>query len=311
MKGFFKSKSNPKKSGNQARSSLSSSSKSSELPKKPNHQKQSLILLEEVDILFEEDKQFWTTALGMISQSKRPIIMTCTDESRLPIEDMALHAILRFQPPSDHLVADYLVLVAGSEGHLLDREAISTLYESNNSDLRATITGLNFWCQMGIGDDKGGLEWMPIPSSLENNLTSLFGKQRVISENTFVKSMGQPPSLYPSKNDLLNQKNLDYRQFTTKKTPIFNTADVTSHEGLLEALKVFDIACDAVSFADVFPGSRLPDDIAVSLQMPIHEKARTNRLRYYLTPRYPICQKMRQPTTSRVSLYYRQILYRT
>lgn len=264
MKGFFKSKSGMKNLGNQSRSGLPASSRPSKPSKKQNHQKQSLILLEEVDILFEEDKQFWTTALGMISQSKRPIIMTCTDESQLPIEDMALHAIFRFHPPSEHLVTDYLVLVAGSEGHLISRDAICASYKANNNDLRATIMGLNFWCQMGIGDDKGGLEWMPIPSSPESYINSQYGKQRVISENTFITSMVQLP-LSCSDKDLIEDRSIVQSSYTKINLEASSgPADSTSRQKSVELLKLVDLALDAVSFADVFPGSRLMDDTTVS-----------------------------------------------
>ena len=40
--------------------------------------RQSLILLEEVDILFEEDRGFWSAAINIIKDCRRPVIMTCS-----------------------------------------------------------------------------------------------------------------------------------------------------------------------------------------------------------------------------------------
>ncbi|KAL8788230.1 MAG: hypothetical protein Q9195_007399 [Heterodermia aff. obscurata] len=153
-------------------------------------QKQSLILLEEVDILFEDDKQFWSTTLDLILRSRRPVIMTCTEESLIPLEEMVLFAILRFAPPPNPLATDYLLLLACNEGHLLSRDSVAALYRAKRKDLRASIAELNFFCQMAIGDTKGGLEWLLIRSSSGENKHDEGKKLRVVSEATYPHGLG-------------------------------------------------------------------------------------------------------------------------
>ncbi|KAI1114592.1 hypothetical protein F5Y14DRAFT_165559 [Nemania sp. NC0429] len=159
--------------------------------KKPSRdQRQSLILLEEVDVLYEEDKQFWATVISMIAQSKRPFIMTCNNESVVPLQSLKLHGIFRFSPPPTDLAVDILLLIAANEGHALGRHAIEALYESRGHDLRAAITELNYWCQIGVGDLRGGFDWFyprwPKGSDVDENGQTI----RVISQNTYHDGMG-------------------------------------------------------------------------------------------------------------------------
>lgn len=153
-------------------------------------QKQSLILLEEADILYEEDKQFWTTLMGMIAQSKRPFVITCNDESLVPIQSLNLYGILRFSPPPAELAADVCLLIAANEGHALERHAVEALYLSRGNDLRATITELNYWCQIGVGDRRGGFDWFYLrwPRGIDQDEHG--DVVRVVSEKTYTRGMG-------------------------------------------------------------------------------------------------------------------------
>ncbi|KLJ08575.1 hypothetical protein EMPG_16003 [Blastomyces silverae] len=190
MQNFFKQDTNTSGTRTTDKDGAPAPDGKAPVPKMQPSQKQSLILFEEVDILFEEDKQFWSGVLTLISQSKRPIIMTCNDESLLPLELLKLHAILRFRQPPCDLAVDYLLLLAANEGHILDREWISELYTVMRGDLRATIMQLNFWCQMAVGSKKSGLDWLTTPSVWRGGYIQQANLPRVVSTDTYVHGMG-------------------------------------------------------------------------------------------------------------------------
>jgi len=293
MNNFFKAKTTEKKLPSGKKPKVSKASpKRKEPPKRQKPQKQSLILLEEVDVLFEDDKQFWTTTLSLVLQSKRPVIMTCTDERLLPLNDMILHAILRFSPPPAQLATDYLMLVACNEGHLLPREAMSALYSAKGLDLRASISELNFFCQMAIGDEKGGLDWMlirPSPDDLQNQSLPT----RVVSENTYENAMGWlsgevhqsgPGLSLTQETELLSEVwngwGIDlgaFESYSLTNTPVTDSS--TSTGSNLEALQNCDLAADALSAADTLPAcvSREPEMIVLDTAIPVlTDKIRVN-----------------------------------
>ncbi|KAI9672442.1 MAG: hypothetical protein M1829_004521 [Trizodia sp. TS-e1964] len=238
----------------------------------PQQQMQSLILLEEVDIIFDEDKQFWATILALIQQSKRPVIMTCNDESVLPIGGLSLHAILRFTPPPQDLAVDYLLLVAASEGHILDRGPLNDLYRSKDQDLRASIMDLDFHCQIGVGDRKGGLEWIlercPPGSDINPDGETL----RVISKNTYRSGMGWfgRNSIEENKNRSMAEEELLQEAWNSWSIDV---DDWQNHANLiawssgvskdtyaggatkLDALDVFETFLEAISAADIYASS--------------------------------------------------------
>lgn len=267
MKSFFQPKPEGEKRPKPRARNIKTGLKSKGKLRKPPTQKQSLILLEEVDVLFEEDRQFWVTTLELILQSKRPIIMTCTDESLLPLADLPLHAILRFTPPSEPLATDYLSLIACSEGHLLSRQAVSALYRCKGYDLRASITELNFFCQMAVGDTKGGLEWMLLRSSPQECRNENGEILRVVSEGTYLEGMGwvtcdnQNPvagNRIDKQSDILGDVLEGWSMVTGDRDEISHRKPLTPHgqvkrDETLKMLEALDQAFDALSAADTYP----------------------------------------------------------
>lgn len=261
--------------------------------KNPKNQKQSVILLEEVDILFEEDKQFWATTLEMIMRSKRPVIMTCTEESLLPLEDLPLFAILRFTPPPESLAVDYLLLLACNEGHLLSRDAVATLYGVKRNDLRASITELDFYCQMAIGDTQGGLGWFLIGPSPQLGQTQKGEALRVVSEDSYPEDIGllsqchqyhTAESALESETELLSELwhgwGLDMANGDNFiGFDSFREAGMLSKERNLAHLQAFDSAYEALSVGDICSPLGLRSGISIVLdtsQPKLLGKSRAN-----------------------------------
>ncbi|CAK7230904.1 hypothetical protein SEUCBS140593_007747 [Sporothrix eucalyptigena] len=159
-------------------------------PEAKASQKQSLILLEEADLLYEEDKQFWATVMSLMAQSKRPFVITCNDETLLPLQSLLLHAIFRFTPPPTDVAVDRLIMIAACEGHAIQRKAVESLYEVRNHDFRAALAELQFWCQIGVGDRRGGFDWFyqrwPEGVDIDENGHVM----RVVSSDTYQEGMG-------------------------------------------------------------------------------------------------------------------------
>ena len=293
MQSFFQPEADTKKKPRGRPKKKEDAPKAKPSPMKAKVQKQSVILLEEVDVLFEEDKQFWATTLEMITRSKRPVIMTCTDESLLPVGELPIFAILRFTPPPESLATDYLLLLACNEGHLLSRDAVSSLYKIKQSDLRASIAELDLFCQMTIGDTQGGLGWFLIRSSSKESQNKKGEALRVVSEGSYPSGIGwlsQGQELYEADNlleretELLSEVwhgwSLDMADFGDLiNLDAFPVAPEPSNRGILANLQAIDDAYEALSAADICSPFGPRQDNATLLdttQPELHEKSRAN-----------------------------------
>ena len=126
---------------------------------------QSLILLDEVDVLFDDDAGFWPAVIELVSESRRPVVLTCTDMGAVPLGDLPVQHVLEWTPPPPHAVATYLQLVALAEGYIVSNAAMRALYTSTcpsaealaphgpSYDLRAALAQLPWICMHTGAED--------------------------------------------------------------------------------------------------------------------------------------------------------------
>ncbi|BGP21259.1 AAA family ATPase [Rhodotorula toruloides] len=127
---------------------------------------QSLILIDEVDILFKHEEDFWAGAsrsltllcpsradlpnllpaylaglVHLAEQSRRPIAMICTDIALIPFDDLNVQQIhlsphappanfLSFAPPAPSLAVPFLHLLSLRAGYIPSTAALEALYDS-------------------------------------------------------------------------------------------------------------------------------------------------------------------------------------
>ncbi|KAI6164868.1 hypothetical protein EDD17DRAFT_1473696 [Pisolithus thermaeus] len=164
--------------------------------------RQSLVLLEEVDILFKDDVGFWPAVVDLIRDCKRPIVMTCNDLRLVPTESLPLQAILVFESCPSPVAVSYLQSVMLAIGCPVPRERLMALYETTptidgiepplyprteplpSPDLRRTITQLQMLCSsvargstsdmlQGAREAAGHVRRSGRPISVEFNATRL------------------------------------------------------------------------------------------------------------------------------------------
>ncbi|KAI9343099.1 hypothetical protein BDR26DRAFT_858512 [Obelidium mucronatum] len=119
--------------------------------------KPSLIVVEDADVLFEQDKGFWASMWSMMEVSKRPIVFICTDD---PIHAENVHVppnllnnlessimCIYFTKPPIMDVFCYMHLLLLHERYWLNCDQLLMLCEENNGDLRKIITQTELQCR--------------------------------------------------------------------------------------------------------------------------------------------------------------------
>ncbi|KAM5306037.1 ATPase family AAA domain-containing protein 5 isoform 2-T2 [Glossophaga mutica] len=110
----------------------------------------SLILFEEVDVIFEEDAGFLNAIKTFMATTKRPVILTTSDPTFSLMFDGCFEEI-NFSTPPVLNVASYLQMICLTENFRTDVKDFVTLLTANTCDIRKSILYLQFWIKSGGG----------------------------------------------------------------------------------------------------------------------------------------------------------------
>uniref|UniRef100_A0A8C1ETJ5 ATPase family AAA domain containing 5a n=1 Tax=Cyprinus carpio carpio TaxID=630221 RepID=A0A8C1ETJ5_CYPCA len=120
----------------------------------------SLILFEEVDIIFDDDAGFLAAIKHFMTTTKRPVILTTSDPIFGATFDGYLEEI-HFKSPSVVDVSSYLQLLCLAENMRTDSKDLCCLLDWNRCDIRQSLLHLQFWACSGGGQQVH----RPLPSS--------------------------------------------------------------------------------------------------------------------------------------------------
>ncbi|XP_072737286.1 ATPase family AAA domain-containing protein 5 isoform X1 [Ciconia boyciana] len=110
----------------------------------------SLILFEEVDIIFDEDAGFLSAIKTFMATAKRPVILTTNDPTFSLTFDGYFEEI-NFRTPSLINAASYLQVLCLAENLRTDVKDLAALLSTNNCDIRQSVLYLQFWARSGGG----------------------------------------------------------------------------------------------------------------------------------------------------------------
>ncbi|NXU33443.1 ATAD5 protein, partial [Drymodes brunneopygia] len=110
----------------------------------------SLILFEEVDIIFDEDAGFLSAIKTFMATAKRPVILTTNDTTFSLMFDGYFEEI-NFKTPSLMNSVSYLQALCLAENLRTDEKDLAALLTTNNCDIRQSVLYLQFWVRSGGG----------------------------------------------------------------------------------------------------------------------------------------------------------------
>lgn len=194
--------------------------------KSDNHVKP-LILIEDVDVFFPEDRGFIAGIQQIAEKAKGPVILT-SNSNNITLPDSLDRLEVSFTMPMPKDLLSHLQMICAAEKVELQQHLLVQLIESCRADIRKTIMHLQFWCQnKGYGKDKklqklyvpelfdpdAGHHMLPkkIPWGFPSQLSELVVKEimkslSLMEENSTLRELseGEGHDEMPSNQDMHN-----------------------------------------------------------------------------------------------------------
>ncbi|KAJ1786639.1 hypothetical protein LPJ62_003709 [Coemansia sp. RSA 2167] len=126
---------------------------------------QMLILIEHVDVLFEQDQRLWPALKQLALKSRRPIVLTCNDVTCIRWDATCFHSVLRFQRPSEHILVPYVFLLCLAEGVLISPTDIAHTCADAKYDVNRILSQLEFTIRHPQTTDSDHTSLIPAPQT--------------------------------------------------------------------------------------------------------------------------------------------------
>lgn len=110
----------------------------------------SLILFEEVDVIFDDDSGFLAAVKTFMATTKRPVILTTSDPAFSTMFDGNFEEI-HFKAPSVLDASSFLRSLCLAEDVRMDQRDVGSLLRLNGCDVRQSLLQLQFWTRSGGG----------------------------------------------------------------------------------------------------------------------------------------------------------------
>ncbi|KAJ1907382.1 hypothetical protein LPJ81_000794, partial [Coemansia sp. IMI 209127] len=107
-----------------------------------NAANQMLILVEQVDILFEQDQRLWPALRQLALKSRRPIVLTCNDISCIRWDIACFRHVFHFQRPKECVIVPYIFFLCLAEGVLVAPSGIHRACWTAECDINRILSSL-------------------------------------------------------------------------------------------------------------------------------------------------------------------------